>query len=643
MLTLGIGGCNDKTGMAAWGAGMNKNIAWILAILFGGAALGTWYLGRDTQTVDPAVIAADGTAEPASAQTETTTSDTSVATSPTVAKAGTDNGSDVSDTDTSNTGTQEPSAPDATVADQTDTETDDSADGSTNTAPVLETARIDADGAVVIAGRAGAGAQVDILVDDAVVETVTADSLGNFVALFDLPKSKVARSLTLRVGSGDGVVYAAQDIIIAPSQIAAVQAIPETAATAQISATDSDSALATQQSDRQTAVVALSQGAAQTTGQSANAEDTSDSTVTAAADAGQGDDTSAAEQVDQTVADAVSDTGVQDSIQDVARADMSAVAENVQAMENLAENLQVDTQTKAEPLNARVSTLDKSAAEPLDDQDVQENDSGAMNETAEISENATNADLQQPVAKSVQTQNASDTEQAQLDPAPASDTGTTEQSSTDPQPTVFAADASGVKVLQGAETMPTDQIVMDAISYDIAGGVILSGRGQAGAVLQFYLDNALTQTAQIDAQGYWTQDMSNVAPGVYTLRLDQLDGAGQVSARFETPFKREDRAALAAAAVQVAQQAVDAAAVAQDQSADTGAMTTSVPTDTQPAAVAPVQAITVQPGNTLWGISRARYGQGILYVRVFDANRDKIRDPDLIYPGQVFVLPSQAQ
>jgi nucleoid-associated protein YgaU len=32
-----------------------------------------------------------------------------------------------------------------------------------------------------------------------------------------------------------------------------------------------------------------------------------------------------------------------------------------------------------------------------------------------------------------------------------------------------------------------------------------------------------------------------------------------------------------------------------------------------------------------------------MYVRVFDANRDKIRDPDLIYPGQVFVLPSQAQ
>jgi nucleoid-associated protein YgaU len=50
----------------------------------------------------------------------------------------------------------------------------------------------------------------------------------------------------------------------------------------------------------------------------------------------------------------------------------------------------------------------------------------------------------------------------------------------------------------------------------------------------------------------------------------------------------------------------------------------------------------VQPGNTLWGISRERYGQGILYVQVFEANRDKIRDPDLIYPGQIFNLPDDA-
>ena len=54
---------------------------------------------------------------------------------------------------------------------------------------------------------------------------------------------------------------------------------------------------------------------------------------------------------------------------------------------------------------------------------------------------------------------------------------------------------------------------------------------------------------------------------------------------------------------------------------------------------APATAITVQSGATLWAIARDRYGEGLLYVRVFEANRDTIRDPDLIYPGQVFALP----
>ena len=49
--------------------------------------------------------------------------------------------------------------------------------------------------------------------------------------------------------------------------------------------------------------------------------------------------------------------------------------------------------------------------------------------------------------------------------------------------------------------------------------------------------------------------------------------------------------------------------------------------------------MTVQPGNTLWAISKERYGEGIEYVKVFDANRDRIRNPDLIYPGQIFDLP----
>ena len=47
----------------------------------------------------------------------------------------------------------------------------------------------------------------------------------------------------------------------------------------------------------------------------------------------------------------------------------------------------------------------------------------------------------------------------------------------------------------------------------------------------------------------------------------------------------------------------------------------------------------VQPGNTLWRIARDTYGRGVQYTVIYGANKDQIRDPDLIYPGQIFTLP----
>jgi nucleoid-associated protein YgaU len=74
-------------------------------------------------------------------------------------------------------------------------------------------------------------------------------------------------------------------------------------------------------------------------------------------------------------------------------------------------------------------------------------------------------------------------------------------------------------------------------------------------------------------------------------------------------------------------------------------------TESQPAAAAPpgdtagvvvvpkIETAVVARGDNLWRISRITYGRGVRYPMIFDANRDQIRDPDLIYPGQVFVLP----
>jgi nucleoid-associated protein YgaU len=52
--------------------------------------------------------------------------------------------------------------------------------------------------------------------------------------------------------------------------------------------------------------------------------------------------------------------------------------------------------------------------------------------------------------------------------------------------------------------------------------------------------------------------------------------------------------------------------------------------------------IVIQPGNNLWRISRVLYGSGSKFTMLYEANKDQIRNPNLIYPGQVFITPEVA-
>ena len=51
----------------------------------------------------------------------------------------------------------------------------------------------------------------------------------------------------------------------------------------------------------------------------------------------------------------------------------------------------------------------------------------------------------------------------------------------------------------------------------------------------------------------------------------------------------------------------------------------------------------ISRGDSLWALSRLAYGDGARYAVIFKANRDKIHNPNLIYPGQTFVLPQKAE
>ena len=104
----------------------------------------------------------------------------------------------------------------------------------------------------------------------------------------------------------------------------------------------------------------------------------------------------------------------------------------------------------------------------------------------------------------------------------------------------------------------------------------------------------------VDPDGRWRVALEGQVPyGVHTLRVDQLDGTGRVVARVESPFSRAE------------------------------IMT----------ALAGETAVIVQPGNSLWRIARRVYGKGVRYAIIYEANRNQIRNPDLIYPGQVFTVP----
>lgn len=183
------------------------------------------------------------------------------------------------------------------------------------------------------------------------------------------------------------------------------------------------------------------------------------------------------------------------------------------------------------------------------------------------------------------------------------------------QVAILRSGEDGVELVQPA-TGAARALALDTIGYSETGDVQLSGRAPKGATIRVYLDNAATQDFATNTEGRWTGSLTGIAPGIYTLRLDALDGAGKVLSRLETPFKREAPEVL-------------------------NPKPTTAQPDSKIASEPAIRAVTVQKGDTLWAISRDRYGDGVLYVKLFEANKLSIRDPNLIYPGQVFEIPQE--
>ena len=398
----------------------------------------------------------------------------------------------------------------------------------------LDTARVDADGLVTLAGRAEPGATIEVLVGETLIGTISVEQDGSFASIFELSSSEEIRVVVLRTDNGDDFVYADQSLVILPSQIAK-KALEE----------------------------------------------------------------------DLQLPDEVASLEPSGEVMSVGSLQMKGSVESQEAG-TAKDDEKLTSETKVQPEAVEKPEIDVTEAEILEED---QEETGQV-DPSQLEEQETQLEPQEASEKSELSENKANISESDTDVNFSDNdseiSNSTTNSSTS-QPKVVVADSDGIKVLQDDQGAK-DQLALDAIAYDPLGNVTLSGRSNPDGLVRFYVNNEAISAAKTDDTGYWETDLSDVIPGTYTLRIDELGSRGDVVSRLESPFKREDRQKLAAL----------------------------IAPSSSPVRI---NIVTVQPGNTLWAIARKRYGDGLLYVRVFEANRDKIKDPDLIYPGQLFDLP----
>ncbi|MBT25731.1 MAG: peptidoglycan-binding protein LysM [Rhodobacteraceae bacterium] len=386
-------------------------------------------------------------------------------------------------------------------------------------APSFDVVRVEPDGSTLIAGSAAAGAELDVLLDGAVLIRPKPGADGKFAGFAQIAPSDQPRVLSLLMRIDGQELASDQTVIIAP-----VVPVPE-----------------------------------------------------------------------QKVAEApVSEAPAADPEQEPA-AETPAPAESTEPRDTPPIPVAVSEETPAQPEPAQPDSVQPEAP-------------------VQVAE-APKAASEEPAQDRAQEAPEDTAPKAESEPEPAAAPDPTPKPKA---PAVILADKDGVKVVQPAQTEADPEVrasvAIDAISYTDTGEVTVAGRGKPGKFVQIYLNNAAAGGTVIGLKGQWSTVLAAVQPGLYTLRADELDAGGKVLSRIETPFKREAPEKLATAQPEAPEQPKDPNAP-------------------------PVKVVTVQPGSTLWAIAREKYGEGTLYVRVYEANKDRIRDPDLIYPGQVFVVP----
>lgn len=204
-----------------------------------------------------------------------------------------------------------------------------------------------------------------------------------------------------------------------------------------------------------------------------------------------------------------------------------------------------------------------------------------------------------------------------------------------------AASAPATAAMPATTAAPT----IDAVEVD-GDRTFFAGSGANGATIRLYVDDAFIADTTV-ADGRWLIEAGKVLTrSDQRVRVDMLQpGSAEVISRAEVDFHIElpeltEPATPPTAMAQADSQPAPAKAPAADDSAAPAipSMVAVTIGNLDDQRFAAGKAI-IRRGDNLWTIARRVYGEGVKYTTIYQANTSQIRDPDRIYPGQVFNLP----
>ena len=200
------------------------------------------------------------------------------------------------------------------------------------------------------------------------------------------------------------------------------------------------------------------------------------------------------------------------------------------------------------------------------------------------------------------------------------------------KPTVVLSQPAAPNPASGA-------VVVETVEIEPGGKFHASGQARAGAALRLYLNDSFVASVTAGADGRFAVTINEgVGPGSYRVRVDEASSSGTVRARAEVPFNVPETTASVSAQASAAKRPDTAgpqlAAAGTTVLPDGGSSPSTV-------VVPKIATTTVSRGDSLWRLSQVTYGAGMRYAVIYKANKGQIRNPNRIYPGQVFVLPTQ--